>query len=150
MRVVIIAVAVGLTSCSMSEGNICEPVPLVEDDIGQPADFATNMQTPAWLELRAIHCIHRWSYRLAPSPDAGPTVAKAAMQACEGPLSAYVGRYAADASRQVQQAYAPGVVGENERSEYEEQRRTEKLERLERETNFRVQQARAGRCKPPK
>lgn len=142
-----ICAAIAVASCSMARDDICTPVPDLSLDIGKPEDFAKNMQDPIWLERRAANCIHRWGYRLAPSKDEGLTVAKAVMQACEGAVADHVNTFATRMADDYQKRYADGVVSLGERNNYYEERRAEKLAQLEREAHFRIQQARAGKCK---
>jgi hypothetical protein len=73
-------------------------------------------------------CVHRWSYKLAGSPDPARVVAEAAVTACADAIAYQVNEAAADErlelSTQITEA-APGIA------------------------LFHVVQARAGRCEIP-
>lgn len=119
----------------------------MSDDIGEVKDFANNMQDAAWLERRATNCIHRWGYRLAKSPDDGNTVTQAVLQACQGAIADHVSFYARTLAEDYQKRYPAGVVSMVERLDYEKEERAARMASIERETNFRIQQARAGKCR---
>lgn len=142
-----ICAVIGVASCSAARGDICATVPQVEDDIGKVEDVAANMKDSVWLERRAANCLIRWGYRLAPSADDGLTIAKAVMQACSGAVNDHAANYAETLAKHYEESHAPGVVDALERSDYAEDRRTERLIVLEREAHFRVQQGKAGKCK---
>lgn len=147
--IAVTAAALLAASCSAGRSDICAAVGPIEGDIGKPEDFAANMNDPVWLERRAANCLHRWSYRLAPSPDSGLTIAKAVMQACSGAVNDHVRNYADLAANAYQESHGPGVVSVLEREEYAAELRAERMAALEREAHFRVQQGKAGKCKPP-
>lgn len=138
--------ALALTACSTENSSICSPVPDLAEDVGPGAIEAMARQDPAWLESRAVNCVHRWGYRLAGSDDDGATVAKAVMQACDGAVSAHASAQENIVLDFHREDSAPNV----ELMELGERTRTEKLAQMEREALFRVQQARAGNCKAPK
>lgn len=136
-----------ISSCSMGGSDICTPVPDLAADTGPDSVSAMARRDPVWLERRAANCIHRWGYRLAPSQDEGLTVAKAVMQACEGAVTQHAEAYGAQMADAMQKSYASGVVDVLERDDYAAARTAEKMAQLEREAHFRVQTARAGKCK---
>lgn len=147
---VIFVAAMLLASCESESSIVCATVPPLEDDIGSLSDFAANMNDPAWLERRAVNCLHRWGYRLAASTDSGLTIAQAVMQACSLAVYEHAEKYAAMAADDYEQRYAPGVVDARERLDYEAQARADRIRYLEREANFRVQQGKSGKCRPPR
>lgn len=141
-----IVAAMLVASCS-AQSDICTPVADLSVELGPGAADAMARRDPIWLERRAANCIHRWGYRLASSQDEGLTVAKAVMQACEGAVTEHAVAYSEDMADQMQKSYAAGVVNVLERDDYAAKRREEKMAQLEREAHFRVQTARAGKCK---
>ena len=147
MKTIAVMIAAMLVASCSAQSDICTPVPALRLDTGPGAVDAMARKDPIWLERRAANCIHRWGYRLASSQDEGLTVAKAVMQACEAAVTQYADDYSKGMADQMQKSYADGVVDVLERNDYADKRREEKLAQLEREALFRVQTARAGKCK---
>lgn len=80
MRLLLAGLIVGLAGCgAMPDDKICTvPPPL---DL---AELAGPNAKPAIIQ--AEECVHRWSYRLAKSPDDARVVAEAVVALCEKPI----------------------------------------------------------------
>ncbi len=148
MRTVAAVVAAMLAaSCSGSNSDICSPVPDLSADVGADAVEKMAARDPTWLRTRAVNCLHRWGYRLAASDDDGTTVAKAVMQACDGAVTEHADAFANRAADELYQDMPASDATARDRIDFVEQGRTQTLDELEREAIFRVQQARAGKCR---
>lgn len=147
---VVVVAALALGSCSQGAANICEPVPDLATDIGPDPVEKMAARDPAWLRTRATNCVHRWGYRLAGSKDEGETVAKAVMKACNDAVNEHADAFARRTADDLYGDNPTTDAQSHDRFDFIEEGRAFTLAELESEALFRVQQARAGKCKVPK
>ena len=93
VRFLVLGASIVLAGCGSGNGDICTaPVTLEKAmaAIGQPYQANVGVTEAAQRSMRyadfATACVHRWSYRLAKSPDSATTVADAVVAGCDVPL----------------------------------------------------------------
>lgn len=135
--------ASALGGCSqMANNTICASPPSMESDFAaSQADDAGGVPAQRML---ALNCVHRWSYRLAPSSDAVDDVAEAVLGACSDAI--FRAAYAQEKEAESRQQVAVGFNAETGMSENYYSLGTEEHRR---QAVFRVVQARAGNCAVP-